>query len=397
MVLTIMRGRCITLSGRKTILLSCLLLLLVTDRFGTNAAFDDGTRKPSIQTKKSTCPKSNIVIHKSSSRHGGGGHCRCRMLLKQLQQAILPPIPRQSNVELQSWTDQWKPQVIIQECCLGITTMLRSLPIRLVFALQLILWDDSSGSSTVGGVDFGFGSLYAFLQNAVLDAPILEEFEYRWIRQNLGQLSSTYNAVIAAWFCQRLGSPTRAIAVCDVYFTASGVLETAMEQHGWNCFQMFDFLGQLVNTLFRLRTRLYVYDAFNNRQASDVKATKVHQNGKNRSSFCSTWLNSQALLQRLVSRVPTCQQRDLRERLEQMIAWSARWNAAYQFGLAHGNGGIRKVVYVTISSLLIESRLAWNRKTIWGAIAAHATWNFFALLFSVMILLTPFFDFASLS
>jgi hypothetical protein len=49
------------------------------------------------------------------------------------------------------------------------------------------------------------------------------------------------------------------------------------------------------------------------------------------------------------------------------------------FGAAHGNGGgplsLQKIFGTITSSLLVESRLVENRRTLWGAFGAHMMYN----------------------
>ena len=68
----------------------------------------------------------------------------------------------------------------------------------------------------------------------------------------------------------------------------------------------------------------------------------------------------------------------LYNRIRNLVHFSARWHGSYTFGLAHGSV-VQKVIGTTLSSLLVESRLVARRGTLWGAMAAHITFNMVTL------------------
>mmetsp|Transcript_27054 Transcript_27054/g.78046 ORF Transcript_27054/g.78046 Transcript_27054/m.78046 type:complete len:511 (+) Transcript_27054:159-1691(+) len=69
---------------------------------------------------------------------------------------------------------------------------------------------------------------------------------------------------------------------------------------------------------------------------------------------------------------------ELQGSIEKTASRHGRWLGASMFGAAHGKGGplsLQKIFGTIVSSLLVESRLVANRRTLWGAFGAHIMYN----------------------
>jgi hypothetical protein len=313
-------------------------------------------------------------------------------LQHQLEYRI-PIITEQPSTQQLQWIDHFRPSFVLRESMLGAKVMLRTLPLLMIgCAVGRQVHRMAIGNSMFGKVMMYpivpypwlsriHAILQKFVQNSpiygrvslfyqiVLIAPIIEEIVYRGCGQLMLQTFRMYSLAVTAKFCQLV--PVSIVLSWKVYdfwlkvmsysYFSFWVWPTWFYQYA-TLLPQFVFFMATVSLLDSLRTKQTITTKHQRRH-------KITDQGNTSRIYPKRWLRRENLLQ--------CDTIDLIKQspiLVRLVQWSARLEGSIAFGITH-MFPFHKTVGTFISSLLVESRLVARRSTLWGAMAAHITYN----------------------
>lgn len=369
----------------------------------------------------------------------------------QIREQIIPSIPPQDDL-LENWTDHFRPRFVAREFLYGCRYMCQiyfyllvvaslghflrrsSLPLLLNKSWNLRLEDSDGPFKHLEhyaklGVDRLFG-IVGIVDAQVIRSrsygPIMEELAYRGLGQYIGSLLAVSSLGIISWTCH-VQNRSFAIGVMSM----DALIHVAcLRRHFWSlplgylglqawtaCIQKLILLPAVVH-LIRATTpepnaddaRNTGLDPKNKNRSQQGMTTNLPSLKKNLFSFFDLshiWARHKPIETPSSSDVSTTNQPNNCDRaITLAISRSARFFGAKEFGLAHGPIAgdvpwqlhwyfLQKSIGTFFSSLLVESRLVIQRRTLWGALGAHVAYNTisdlspFAVLIAQLIVFEP--------
>jgi len=209
----------------------------------------------------------------------------------------------------------------------------------------------------------------------LLEAPLVEEVVDRGIGHFLGTLEATLNLLFSVWICQFLPIPL--VAGDDILTYLADIWTSFHSMKIWSPPVLFGFFGKLVTEKLLFLPRVYLDEALQKSADKQTNSIDPRPTGELPKDHLSAHFQKKVL-----EKVG----RSDRRRFHRMILWYTRWKGAHSFGLAHAMGPFQKILGTTLSSLFVESRLALCRRTLWGAIGAHMSYNFLVEVQGIIIL-----------
>ena len=326
---------------------------------------------------------------------------------------VIPPIPDQGGKHI-TLKEQFHPRFAAREFLLGASTMCRLFPILMAASLMMTLvrltYIKSLPVSAIGVaqriqvnpphmLDVTLKLVVSNLFNiplhstvfVTLISPIIEEISYRGFGHWLGALGTQWDL---CFFCLLCCWTSPAIAV--VWKMFGEVLAIAQRP-------LSQSLPRMVINACQLPAIVAIYRVFRDNarmlervNADDVDETSgISENRSGATTLCEKQkscrigpLDHNAIIERALTKKNCTEDsmESIRPIADRSISWNARWVGALFFGRAHlgtahidldlSKGlGAQKCVGTIVSSLIVESRLAIKRRTLWGAIGAHVTYN----------------------
>lgn len=307
---------------------------------------------------------------------------------------VFPPIPDQEEKNI-SLKQQFRPRFVAREFLLGASATCRVFPILMAAYLlttlaQLTFLSFSSSftiSEPISGPITGphvwgvkamrvisktFGIPLSSMAFENLIGPTIEEVMCRGFTHWLGALVSQWQL---CFFCLLCGwtSPVVALVLTNLG-EVEMIAKLPLSPQTW---------ARVILTAIRLPAVLAIFKAFrcngkfssHQQLVDDVHAiaSRSHRIGPlNHNAFIAQTLKRQNCTETDIGRI--------QQLADRAVSWNARWLGAVYFGWAHLGlaadfSGVQKCAITMIHSLLIESRLAVKRRTLWGAIGAHVAWN----------------------
>lgn len=297
---------------------------------------------------------------------------------------FFPPIPPQEEQHV-TVLRQFEPRFVAREFLLGVRCMLRALPFLMgasifVTSMRLLFLTASppqsitsisrplqtaSQTSSLQRLEsmvkmhlLGFMTMSSprvtSMAYYIMICPATEEVCYRGIGHFVGAIGAEISLIVFASI-SRLLSPRVALGLEALQLIVST----------WPILSSGLYLPEVAVCLSSIVTLALVLPA----KLEIAKVTKEERAARKNSAT-------------------RCKENDDTGSRRLAISRSARWRGASRFGAAHVSVGnidlvtktreVQKCFGTLCSSLLIESRLAVIRRTIWGSIGAHATYNLLA-------------------
>lgn len=212
--------------------------------------------------------------------------------------------------------------------------------------------------------------------------PIAEELSYRGVAQYIGKQYIRLQNLVRAYMLRGLGmNLTVAIEVLIVWSVVVGSIASFVGRKpalgGESLFHLSPIIQSVIALVPFLVMRRYV--SLDSRSiaavSGDKKADHINES--------AVWRRTSKALRttrRGLGKQPgnSTSYSEVQESIERTASRYGRWYGAFMFGAAHGNGGplsLQKIFGTITSSLMVESRLVENRRTLWGAFGAHMMYN----------------------
>jgi len=365
-----------------------------------------------LTMKQSAPPRHLLPLPALRIRHLTSRPLKVPRSVKAVVTRVVPPIPYQK--ETLTWKDQFRPRFAAREFLLGASIMCRLFPILMAASLLATLVRLTflsslpvalmSESSVVNNVPHMMDAIAKLAISNVLKippfspvftnliGPTVEEISYRGFGHWLGSLRTQWGLL---FFCILCKWTTPAVALS--WTVLAEVLALAQ-------LSLSKALPRIVISAIQIPAVLAIYKAFRVSKEKSKRQLVDNDDCDNQSiapflgdtpnSRRSGPLDHNALIARTLNttnHTAADSMESIRPLADRAVSWNARWVGALCFGRAHlgithtdsvfSQGmGTQKCIGTIVSSLLIESRLAMNRRTLWGAIGAHVTYNTLSLM-----------------
>lgn len=313
-------------------------------------------------------------------------------------ETFLPPIPPQ-EIKHVTLRRQFQPAFIAREFLLGARCMLKAVPSLMVASVLVTIIRNLVLSATISAPLTTLGNplrtvsqtsglhrldtqakifVKPYMSNLSIyycvTSPAIEEICYRGVGHFVGGMSASVGLSLFAFFCRRLGP--RIPFALETLFLALHAVDVVSS--GCHISQVAEYFAHVVQMAILVPAALEI--AKKTRDEKEHPTDCVISEQGPAADTVETSTRSLA------------------------ISRSARWYGATRFGAAHVSSGrinvvtkvagIQKCVGTLCSSFLLESRLAVIRRTIWGSIGAHVTYNLTSTPIYVVLMgvLSPFFS-----